>query len=324
MTDESRKTELLRREAAFWDRQEEKIKDLYARPHDWRFVPEIADRIIAPKMRFIDRFATTAGKNVKSLLDIGCGNGWFVHMAARQKIKAYGCDLSPKKVEAAERAAREQGLADYCGWFAGDIFRMELPEKVDLISAHGSLHHFPNLKEALPRLVEKFLKPGGIMLFVEPNHEGMSPGWQKFLLGLANSPRWRRYFDVDFYLEVTGQKAGAAAPAPARQPATPSPVETEEAWNIRGESPAGLEFFGEEPDMRAILLERYDLIEEKYFLYFLGHLSNACYIYMKSPFLKRLYRFLLPVFIALDDFLCRFRRYNKWAEEGAWVLKRRD
>jgi SAM-dependent methyltransferase len=324
MSNEKQK-ELLRLEAAFWDRQEDEIADLYARPHDWRFAPEIANRIILPKINFLKGFVDKMGPQLGSLLDIGCGNGWLCHAVAEWKIHAYGCDLSPKKIETANAIARERGISEYCHFFAGDIMDFQIPGKVDLMTAQGSLHHFPELETILPLLVDRFLKPDGYMLFVEPHHEGMSPGIMKTLLWLANRPWIGKLFDKEFYLEVSGQKPGApAAHADSHGHHHHGSGELPKAdeFNIRGESPAGLAFFGEEPDMSLILKSRYQLVEEKYFLYFLGHVSNAFYIYMKSPFMKRLYRFLLPVLIRLDDFLNRFPRFNKWAEEGAWVLKR--
>jgi hypothetical protein len=75
--------------------------------------------------------------------------------------------------------------------------------------------------------------------------------------------------------------------------------------------------------MGAIVQRDYDLIEEKYFHYMSGHLTNAFYTYMKPAWVRRLWRLFLPFTIWLDDRLCRKPGYNQYAEEGLWLLKRR-
>jgi hypothetical protein len=71
-----KKQELLAKEAKFWDLQEDKIEALYARPHDWRFVPHLAEIIIRPRVKTFLRLLDTHKSEIKSLIDIGCGNGW--------------------------------------------------------------------------------------------------------------------------------------------------------------------------------------------------------------------------------------------------------
>ena len=91
-----RKEQLLEAEGRFWDLQEERIESLYARPHDWRFVPALAERIIAPRIAALERIIGADRARFGSLLDIGCGNGWFCHAAAKRGIKSIGVDLSEK------------------------------------------------------------------------------------------------------------------------------------------------------------------------------------------------------------------------------------
>ena len=107
--DEDAKKSLLDREAAFWDLQEEKIDDLYARPHDWRFIPSIADRVIKPKIRYLHKLIARHRKEINSILDIGCGNGWFCHACAQAGIRTYGIDISPKKVDGRAQVGGRQG-----------------------------------------------------------------------------------------------------------------------------------------------------------------------------------------------------------------------
>ena len=100
---DAQKQQLLQKEARFWDEQEEQIGRLYARPHDWRFVPKLADIIIRPRVKTLLRLIDSHRGQIRSLLDVGCGNGWFCHAMAKRGIHSIGVDLSAKKIETARR-----------------------------------------------------------------------------------------------------------------------------------------------------------------------------------------------------------------------------
>jgi SAM-dependent methyltransferase len=300
---------LLEREADHWDRQEEALGDLYARPHDWKFALELADRIVEPKLRHLRRLFDAHRHEIGSVLDIGCGNGWFCNGIARERgIRAFGVDLSAKKIEAARAEAERDGVAHLTAFHAGDVMGLELPEKVDLLTAQGSLHHFPGLEDLLPRMVERYLRPGGLMLFVEPHHEGMPPGLAEWMLKTVHRPWIGRLFDLEFYEEIQSQNERE------------DPDAGEHA--VRIESPAGRDFLGDEPDMGEILKSRYELIDERYFFYAVGHLANLFYIYMKSRPVRWLFRHVaLGPLIAIDNRLLRSPGRQRWANEGSWLLR---
>lgn len=295
------------REARFWDLQEDRIQELYARPHDWRFVPYLAAIITNPKMRYLRELFLEHRREIDSVLDVGCGNGWFCHMCAEVGIRAWGVDVSSRKVEAARELARQKGLDHLCTFETADVRTFELPEKVSLLSAHGSLHHFPDLEDSLPRMVERFLRPDGLMLFIEPHQEGMPEGLRRLIFGAAGSRWLGRLFDKEHYARVSGGSLGLAEGA--------------QEYDIRAESPAGEEFLGEDPDMGAILESRYALVQKRYFHYLSGHLSNALHVFQKYESMRQLYLLVAPLVARLDTFLCRFPRYQQHAEEGLWLLR---
>jgi 2-polyprenyl-3-methyl-5-hydroxy-6-metoxy-1,4-benzoquinol methylase len=301
--------DLLQREGRFWDLQEEHIDSLFARPHDWRFVPHVAERIIAPRVRTLERLFAAHRAEIRSLLDVGCGNGWFCHGAAKRGIRCIGVDLSAKKIETARRLAEEQGVAHLCEFVAGDVLEWRPRERVDMLTSHGSLHHFPDFERAVGVLVEHCLRPGGLMLFVEPNFEGMPPGVKDFLLGCARKRWLAPLFDLDFYLEVRGQTALDQPPAQADE------------MDIRQESPAGKEFFGEHVDLDRYFREHFELLEARYFHYFSGHATNAFYVFMKSRVVRGLWRALLPLLVWYDDRLSQRPERRVHAEEGLWFLR---
>ena len=311
--DEAAQRGILEREGRFWDIQEERIDSLYARPHDWRFVPDLAEKLIEPKVRTLRRIIDSHRSEIGSLLDIGCGNGWFCHATSKRGIRSVGVDLSEKKIETARRMAREQGVADLCHFEACDVTAWRPGQRFDLLTSHGSLHHFPEFERVVPELVERFLRPGGYLLFAEPHHEGMPPRLRDFIVSTAKDPVLGKLFDVEFYLEASGQSAIDVAP-PA-----PAPGEV----NIRSESPAGVEFFGTHVDIQAFFRERYEVLEEHFFQYASGHLTNAFYVFMKPALLRGLWRALLPAAIAYDTRVLKKPRYQQHAEEGLWFLRRK-
>ncbi len=309
--------QLLAKEAEFWDLQEERIDSLYARPHDWRFVPKLADVIIRPRVRTFLRILDAHKGRIRSLLDVGCGNGWLCHATAKRGIRSIGIELSAKKIETAKRMAKEQGVDHLCEFFAGDVMQWRPAEKVDLLTSHGSLHHFPDFAASLDHMVANYLRPDGYMLFVEPNHEGMAPEVARFLLRCANSRWLKRFFDIDFYLEVTGKKS-------IDEPDQEHGAAADEEPDIRDESPAGKEFFGEHIDLDDYFTRHYEVLEREFYHYFSSHASNAFYVFMKSRLIRALWRMALPLVVRRDTRLLRRPEYQKWAEDGLWFLRRKD
>lgn len=305
--------ELLHQEASFWDQQEVGIEALYARPHDWRFVPEIAERLIRPRVKLIGRLVHRHRSEISRLIDVGCGNGWFCHGAAKRGIYSIGVDVSSKKIEAARRLAAEQGVADLCEFHAVDALALELERPVDLLASHGSLHHFTDLERALETMVARFLRPAGLLMCVEPHFEGMSPGTREFLLGWANSRWFGRSFDREHYLEAMRKETleGPKRPPPEGQ------------LDIRSESPADLQFVGEHVSIGELLKRRHTLLHEQYFHYLSGHWTNAFYVFNKPGLLRSVYRAALPAVVALDTALCRRPGFQRYAEEGFWFVRRR-
>jgi len=304
--------QLLKREGEFWDLQEDKIESLYKRPHDWRFVPKLADIIIKPRVKTLLRLLDSH-KDIKSLVDIGCGNGWLCHATAKRGIKSIGIDLSEKKIETAKRMAKEQGVDHLCEFVAGDVMKWQPKEPVDLLTSHGSLHHFPGFDGAMKHIVQNHMRPDGYMLFVEPNHEGMSPEVRQYLLNKAKSKFWSKRFDFEFYFQVTGQTSLTEPPkeAPAGH------------VDIRDESPAGKEFFGEHIDLDKYFHEHYDVIEKEFYHYFSSHGTNMFHVFMKSKLVRMVWRLMLPMMVRRDTKLLKDPKYSQWAEDGLWFMQQK-
>jgi 2-polyprenyl-3-methyl-5-hydroxy-6-metoxy-1,4-benzoquinol methylase len=115
----------------------------------------------------------------KLVLDVGCGMGRFAEVATRWGARVVGVDLSL----AAEVAAKNLADRDFVAMQA-DVFALPFaPESFDVIYSIGVLHHTPDC-EAAVKALEKYLKPGGLL--VVWLYSGYNK-WYRF------SDFWRRY-----------------------------------------------------------------------------------------------------------------------------------
>lgn len=98
------------------------------------------------------------------LLDIGCGDGRFVHYMAAHGWEAVGFDISP-----IARALARQQANDRVRILGGRLTDHHLPERsFDLITLWQVLEH---IGEPLPLLrhLARLLKPGGLIVIAVPN-----------------------------------------------------------------------------------------------------------------------------------------------------------
>jgi SAM-dependent methyltransferase len=124
-------------------RMERAYRELVARDHVW----------------FLERCATGAGR---SLLDIGCGSGTFLHLAERRGFLPHGMDVSARAVAAAQEQYRlpvRQGGIGSDAWHGCEF---------DIISMFHLLEHLPEPGKAIA-YAGGLLKPGGSLILQVPN-----------------------------------------------------------------------------------------------------------------------------------------------------------
>lgn len=95
-----------------------------------------------------------------SVLDIGCGNGWFTNAIAKvsNKNKVIGLDINREELEQAARVFKRPNLQ----FVYGDIFKIEeaFNNKFDIITLNSCVQYFQDFK-ALFSTLKLFLKPHG-------------------------------------------------------------------------------------------------------------------------------------------------------------------
>ena len=117
-----------------------------------------------PQFKLFRRQALLAlkGENPSgSLLDVGCGGGWFlkdIHRAL-PKIALTGCDLSERMVQNAERNLKGKAKI-----YIGDAQNLPFESGTfDVVTSTLAFHHFPEPLKALTEFY-RILKPSGLMV----------------------------------------------------------------------------------------------------------------------------------------------------------------
>lgn len=107
----------------------------------------------------IDRYEIK--KDVKKILDVGCGNGNHVHFFAKQGFEVYGIDISEEAINIAKDWMKKEGLT--ANLRAIDAEKLPFEDKFfDVIISHGVLDHisFSKAKKTMDE-IKRVLKPNG-------------------------------------------------------------------------------------------------------------------------------------------------------------------
>ena len=101
------------------------------------------------------------------LLDLGCGTGAAVRMAAATVRRAVGLDLSPRMIEEARSLAAGLDNVEFC---VGDVSE-PLPfadGAFTAIACSSAFHHFPKPVETVAEM-SRVLGPGGRLVIADAN-----------------------------------------------------------------------------------------------------------------------------------------------------------
>jgi SAM-dependent methyltransferase len=105
-----------------------------------------------------DLHALLGSGHVRSVLDFGCGAGWFANIVARHyRIPVTGVDFTGKAIARATSVSRDLHTSDLASFVLGDLFEFE-GAAADLVTCMGVLHHTRSAREGFQR-IQRFAAP---------------------------------------------------------------------------------------------------------------------------------------------------------------------
>lgn len=116
----------------------------------------------------------------KTVLDLGCNNGYGTAILGRDSARTVGVDVSPQSVEAAQR----NNAAENIEYRVVDGFELPFEDGTfDLVVSFQVIEHIFDCSAYLAN-IRRVLKPGGTAIFTTPNapirlDPGMKP-WNEF------------------------------------------------------------------------------------------------------------------------------------------------
>ena len=106
------------------------------------------------------------GKNSKSILDVGCGNGWFSNkMAETIDVQITALDINEIELEQADRLFQQKNLQ----FTYADLFNCDLPNApFDIIIFNSSVQYFNDINHLIKRLKTLLSDDGEIHILDSP------------------------------------------------------------------------------------------------------------------------------------------------------------
>jgi len=160
-----------------------------------------------------------------TVLELGCGTGYFTQELARSGADVVAIDVSPELLE----VARSNCSAPNVRYQIENAYALSYPEAVfDSVVGSSVLHHL-EIAAAL-RNIYRVLKPGGTIYFTEPNMLNPQIAIQKNVplikQKLGDSPDETAFFrwPLRRLLEQTGYRDVRIDPFDFLHPKTPVPL----------------------------------------------------------------------------------------------------
>ncbi|WP_373521230.1 class I SAM-dependent methyltransferase [Aquiflexum sp.] len=138
---------------------------------------------IRNKVSLINQLNPTRGK----LLDIGCGTGYFLKEASKQKWKVTGIEPNP--------VARELSIKKSIKVFES-IEEIRKDKKFDIITLFHVLEHIHDLRKTGKKIVNH-LRHYGILIIAVPNQKSLDADYYKCNWAGYDIPRHLYHFDIN-------------------------------------------------------------------------------------------------------------------------------
>ncbi|MHB1951256.1 MAG: class I SAM-dependent methyltransferase [Acidiferrobacteraceae bacterium] len=131
-----------------------------------QFGPMFAEEIL-PKLTVYGEADRRGGL----VVDLGCGNGWYLRALAQRypKIRGIGIDGFDENVRQAVQRSDAEGFGDRIRFLTGDIYSFRTDTPVYAIAMNRALHHVWDERERVFCILHDHLEPGGAAVIWEPN-----------------------------------------------------------------------------------------------------------------------------------------------------------
>lgn len=115
--------------------------------------------------RFCNYLAS--GKKIGSVLDIGCGNGWFTHKLkiALPNARIFGLDINKTELQQAAKLFSGEKVTFLYGNLFQELF---VPGSFDIIVLNSAVQYFSDFKRLINSLLELISKDGEIHILDSP------------------------------------------------------------------------------------------------------------------------------------------------------------
>jgi 2-polyprenyl-3-methyl-5-hydroxy-6-metoxy-1,4-benzoquinol methylase len=108
-------------------------------------------------------------QQTKTVLDLGCGDGFLSYRIAQKRYQVTAMDLSLNRLKRFKEQAEKFNIQQ----IEGDITKVDLPsESFDLIVCSEVIEHLPNYMDVLNE-VWRLLKKGGHFIVTVPNNQNV-------------------------------------------------------------------------------------------------------------------------------------------------------
>lgn len=125
------------------------------------------DPAYAKRAEFI--FQEIENKKPHSILDVGCGRGFYLYAISLYSFpkKIYGIEINKEYIEKAKEVCRDKRVSIQ----QGNVYKLPYKDKsIDCIIFSEVLEHLVNEKKALLEL-KRVLKPKGVIILTVPNYD---------------------------------------------------------------------------------------------------------------------------------------------------------
>jgi 2-polyprenyl-3-methyl-5-hydroxy-6-metoxy-1,4-benzoquinol methylase len=120
----------------------------------------------------------------RTVLDAGCGTGWFSLAACRRGAKVTALDIGPRLLEQVRRKCDAQTVC-------GDVLNLDFEDGAfDVVVSSECIEHTRNPRLAVQELV-RVCRPGGLIAITTPNH------FWYWLCAVANKLHLRPYEGIE-------------------------------------------------------------------------------------------------------------------------------